>query len=115
MDIKTFYSEVNGDYASTLTRLMNERLMNKFVKKFPNDDSYRLLTDALANKDYETAFRGAHTLKGVSANLGLTQLQSAASELTEAMRGGKVLEDIALYDAVKAEYDKTIALIGQLD
>ena len=115
MQIKEFYAELGGDYSGTLTRLMNERLMNKFIKKFPGDGSYAMLCDAIGAGDWETAFRGAHTLKGVCANLGFTKLQTASSELTEAMRGGKPLTDFALFEAVKAEYAVTLDAIGKLE
>ena len=59
-------------------------------------------------QDVEAAFRGAHTLKGVAANLGLTGLQKTSSELTEALRTRNWPENLEeLMTAVTAEYNKT--------
>lgn len=115
MEIKDFYGLVHADYEGTLTRLMNDRLINKYVRKFPGDPSFGELTAALESKDWNTAFRSAHTMKGVCANLGFTELQKASSELTEALRGGAELKDFSLYENVKREYEFLIDAIGKLD
>lgn len=44
--------------------------------------------------DYESAFRAAHTLKGVALNLGLGRLAKSSSELTEALRAGRENEAV---------------------
>ncbi len=44
------------------------------------------LADALAQGDAVTAERLAHTLKGVAANIGATELQQAAAQLEHALR-----------------------------
>ena len=48
------------------------------------------------------AFRAAHTLKGVAANMGLLRMQEAASALTEALRAGDMDSARALYPAVES-------------
>ena len=48
------------------------------------------LTESLKEKDGECAFRAAHTLKGVCANLGLDRLYEADCELTEKLRGRQI-------------------------
>ena len=53
---------------------MNENMVRKFVLKFPQDNNMALFEESWAKKDYETAFRAMHTLKGVSVNLGFTAL-----------------------------------------
>ncbi|MBQ4450179.1 MAG: Hpt domain-containing protein [Prevotella sp.] len=65
---------------------MTDRLVEKFVLKFPSDSSMQQLRDAIASEDYEVAFRAVHTLKGVAANLSFTELWKAASALTEQLR-----------------------------
>mgnify|MGYP000290853416 FL=1 len=46
------------------------------------------LTQAMDAGDVETAFRAAHTLKGICANLGFKSLFEVSYEITEALRAG---------------------------
>lgn len=116
MNLKEFYDEVNGDYNDMLTRLVNEDLAKKIVKMFLNDPSFNDLTKGLEDKDPELAFRGAHTLKGVSLNLGLTALANKAIDMTEALRARVIPENYKeYYDSLKEEYNKVIEAIGKID
>ena len=115
MELKAFYVQVGGSYEETISRLMNERIMNKYIRRFPADPTYTQLEDAVAAKDWETAFRAVHTMKGVAANLGFGRLLAGADALTEALRGNKPLEDASLLKQVEDEYAAVIAAIGALD
>lgn len=80
--------EKGVDLKAVLDRFMgNEELYKKFLGKFLNDQNYTNLMTNLEQKNYAEAFKCAHTLKGVSANLGLNPLFNAVSELTELLRG----------------------------
>lgn len=80
--------ESGADVESTLKRFMgNEAMYEKFLKKFTDNSNYSGLEESIRTKDYEEAFKCAHTLKGVSANLGLDPIYKAASDLTEEVRG----------------------------
>ena len=65
MTIQECYEAIGGNYEDVLGRLQNDALIRKFTLKFLEDQSYLQLKQALENKNYEDAFRGAHTLKGV--------------------------------------------------
>ena len=69
-------------------RLHSEALIRRFALKFLEDQSYIQLKQALENKNYEDAFRGAHTLKGVCQNLSFDRLYEVSHELTELLRDG---------------------------
>ena len=86
MTLQEFYTRIGGNYDDTLRRIPSEALVRKFVLKYPNDPSFGQLKDALAAQDWETAFRAAHTLKGVSRDLGFTPLFEAAAALSDALR-----------------------------
>ena len=60
----------------------------RFALKFLEDQSYIQLKQALENKNYEDAFRGAHTLKGVCQNLSFDRLYEVSHELIELLRDG---------------------------
>lgn len=118
MNLKEFYESLGSNYKTVVARMGDsEKLVDKFVRRFPNDKSADQLFAALENKDCELSFRMAHTLKGVAANLGLDRLQMASSELTEALRNKDSIPDNAseLVKAVRAEYDAVISALLLLD
>jgi HPt (histidine-containing phosphotransfer) domain-containing protein len=85
--------------------------VQKFIVRFLKDDSYPQLQQALDEEDYETAFRAAHTLKGVCQNLGITVLFESSSALTEALRH-RTLDNVdELMKKVSDDYGCTAAAI----
>ena len=109
MTLKECYAAMGGNYDEVMGRLRSEKLVQKFVLKFPNDGSYQLLKDSLAAGDREEAFRAAHTIKGVCANLAFSRLLESSEQLTEALRDGKPPEpgEEALLARVEADYERT--------
>ena len=73
MTMQECYEAIGGNYEAVLGRLHSEALIRRFALKFLEDQSYIQLKQALENKNYEDAFRGAHTLKGVCQNLSFGQ------------------------------------------
>ena len=114
MTLRECYTKLNGDFDGTLGRLCSERLVEKFALKFLADDSFPLLEESMTVGNYNDAFRAAHTLKGVSVNLGFTELYKVSDEMTEALRGGAEPEDDTLFQKVKNEYQRTIELLQEL-
>lgn len=79
--------ESGVDVSTALKRFMgDEALYRRFLEKFLNDPNYSNLFLNLEQKNYEQAFRCAHTVKGVAANLGLTSMYKAVAEMTELLR-----------------------------
>ena len=115
MNLEEFYAQIGGDYADTLQRLCNENMVKKFVKKYQDDPTCADLHNAVLQQDWEAAFRGAHTLKGVAQNLGFERLYAVSVPLTEAMRGAKPLDDFSLLAAVQTVQAETLAAIANLD
>ena len=114
MDIRECYEALHGDFDQACARLMNERMVTRFVLKFPSDPSMQQLREAIAAGDNERAFRAAHTLKGVTGNLSFTDLYQAASHLTEQLRPLSEPADQALLDALEREYQRTTDAISRL-
>lgn len=101
--LKQKLKENGADVEGTLHRFMgNDALFLKFILKFKDDKNYAILKDNLDQKNYEEAFKAAHTLKGVSANLGLNPIYDRASAVTELLRGKEASE----VDAEKVEEEK---------
>ena len=86
MTIQECYEAIGGNYEDVLGRLNSEALIRKFTFMFLEDPSYMRLKQALADKNYEEAFRNAHTLKGVCQNLSFDRLYEVSYELTELLR-----------------------------
>ena len=110
MTLPECYAALGGDYDDVFARLHSERLVQKFVLKFLDDGSYRLLLSALDAGNRAEAFRAAHTIKGMCQNLSFTALERSSSALTEALRGGGDA-DPALVEAVRTDYERTAAAI----
>ena len=115
MILKEFYAQIGGNYEDTLHRLPSEALVHRFVLKYPADPSVAQLRDSVSAADWETAFRAAHTLKGVAQNLGFERLYQVSAVLTEAMRGNKPLEDRSLLDAVEQQDAAIRRAISELE
>lgn len=86
MTIQECYKAIGGNYEDVLGRLNNEALIRKFALMFLEDSSYMQLKQAMADKNYEEAFRSAHTLKGVCQNLSFDCLYEVSHNLTELLR-----------------------------
>lgn len=115
MNVQQFYDATGGNYEDTLRRLCDEARIIKFLSKFIEDQSFTQLRDAMKKGDCESAFRAAHSLKGICMNLGLTQLQESSSALTENLRGTKVEDKTAfLFEKVTQDYGETCTILREL-
>ncbi len=115
-NIGQFYAAVGADSAVILSRLGgNENLVKMILGKFPKDGSYSSLVSALEEGKTEEAFRAAHTLKGVSANLGIESLYKLSSEVTEYLRAGDAEKAKAAMPHLTAEYGRVCTLLAALN
>lgn len=86
MSLEIAYAAMGGDLETVRGRLLTDERIEKFAKIFLQDTSMQTLEAALEAGDFAEAFRGAHTLKGVSRDLGFTPLFEASCELSDALR-----------------------------
>lgn len=116
MNLEKLYQEMGGDMADAVRRLGSIAAVERFLRMFAGDDTFAMLQAAMSAGDARRAFRAAHTLKGLAANLGLVQLWQAASALTEALlRGSDMQRASALYPETAAAYREACAAIGDLE
>jgi len=98
-----------------LKRVMNNsKLLAKLLKKFKDDRNLVDLEAALATGDLPKSQINAHTLKGLAANLSLTELYKQVLELETQIKAGSVvpgqLDTVkTVYSATLIEVDKVIA------
>ena len=114
MTIQECYQQFGGDFDEVKKRLPSESLIKKFIAKFLDDRSFPDLQTALEEGSRESAFRAAHTLKGVCGNLSLSKLMNSASKLTELLRPEtEAIPEGAdvLFQEVKQDYELTVSAI----
>lgn len=115
MDIRECYRKLEGDFDNAMRRLGSENFIRRFTLRFLSDPSFQMIKEGIAAGDAELAFRGAHTLKGVCANLDFTKLQELSSQLTEVLRDGSLEGYEEIFQAVERQYQQTIDAIQELD
>jgi HPt (histidine-containing phosphotransfer) domain-containing protein len=86
--------------------LNNSKLYVRLLGKFKADPNLADLCDCLAAGDLEKARVCAHTLKGLAANLSLTELFERTRDLESGIKEGSVPDGAA--DALRAVYGETI-------
>ncbi len=102
------------DYAVVVERFCgDEELLATCIEQFTEDTGFGELENALENKDMSAAFEAAHTLKGVSTNLGLTKLYCALCALVEELRGGKGENADKLFLSVKDKLNELKSIVFQ--
>jgi HPt (histidine-containing phosphotransfer) domain-containing protein len=92
--------------------LNNTRLYVKLLTKFGTDTRLDGLFAQLEAGDYEKAQVAAHTIKGVAANLSLTELFEKVKDL-EAQIKEKSIQPGAP-DTVKAVFEETLKKVDEV-
>lgn len=110
--ISEYYEKIGENFESVKHRFYNEDMIKRFVVKFGKDGTFSELSAAMTARDLPAAFRAAHTLKGVAANLGFAKLAFSASELTEILRSGTFDGADEAFLKTKKEY---LAVAGEID
>ena len=114
MTIQECYLCLGGDYEEALRGIPSAAMIDRFVRKFLDDKSYEQLIEAVDSSNRAAAFRAAHTLKGVCANLRFTMLKNSVSVLTELLRldSDNIPADaMPALDKVTADYQATVGAI----
>jgi HPt (histidine-containing phosphotransfer) domain-containing protein len=95
----------------------NKALYLKLLGKFRAENNLNDLSACLAAGDFEKAQAAAHTIKGIAANLSLTELYNKALEIETQIKSKSVAEgELAsvqqAFDETIKEVDKVIAQNG---
>ena len=88
LTIQELYTLVDGDYDQAVKVMKKDKLIDKYIRKLKDSNLNDVLTEAGKTMDAKALFDGAHAMKGVCANLGLTAMAEAASEIAEEYRPG---------------------------
>ena len=96
-------------------RVMNNgKLYAKLLTKFKTDTNLDDLTGSAEVQDWEKAQAAAHTIKGIAANLSLTELFNQALDIETQIKGKSIkpesLENLKVcFSETLAAVDKVIA------
>ncbi|MBE5970820.1 MAG: Hpt domain-containing protein [Lachnospiraceae bacterium] len=106
-------AEAGVDVDGVMERFLGKQeLMEKFLFRFVNDQTYSKVIEGMENHDADAMFKAAHALKGLSGNLGLTPVYEPLCELCDAMRhdgfDGPYEEP---YEKMKVQYEKLVDVI----
>ena len=114
MDMRAAYESVGADYDDVLKRLTSDALVERFAKKFLQDESFAKLKAAVEAGDAEAGFLAAHTLKGICQNLGLSNLTGPAVQICEELRGAQTVGRAPeLLPSVEEQYNKIVAAFSE--
>jgi HPt (histidine-containing phosphotransfer) domain-containing protein len=95
------------DAKEGMGRVMNNgKLYARLLEKFKVDGSMANLEAQMSAGDMEKARVAAHTLKGLAANLSLTELFEQTRDLETQIKEGALREDAL--DVVKSVYAETL-------
>lgn len=99
--MKTIFKELKGlgfDYEKTMPRfLKNEDFYISCLQELLEEEGYVKLGELLEQEDVEQAFETAHTLKGITANMGITSIMEPLEALVEHLRNGQGNQAEAIY------------------
>jgi HPt (histidine-containing phosphotransfer) domain-containing protein len=96
-----------------MKRMMNNgKLYARLLEKFKSNTSMADLELRLAAGDLEGAQISAHTLKGLAANLSLTELFERIRDLESRIKERAVPEDAL--DTVKSAYEETLKRLDEV-
>lgn len=111
------FIEINIDEALEERFMESEELYIRFLRKLEAANDLVVVEELIAQQNWTEALRKAHNLKGVCGSLGLTKLQGQLVELVKLLRSESFTPEqvAAQVVAIKAEWERTLACIRQLE
>ena len=101
------------DVEEGLKRVVNNAsLYSKLLAKFKNYTHLNDIESALAEGDFPKAQNSTHTLKGLAANLSLTELYKKVQELEAQLKTGSAFDE--QISTVKNVYIKTLEEVDKV-
>ncbi|MEG2404528.1 MAG: Hpt domain-containing protein [Oscillospiraceae bacterium] len=107
-ELKEYGADVDG----AMGRFLDDvDLYKSCFVGFLNDEAFQKLGNAILSSDYEKAFEYAHTLKGVTGNMGLTPLYSTICTTVDVLRN----KDYSSLDKYYATIMSHLNLLKKID
>ena len=89
----------------------NERLYEKYLFRFLEEPTFPELFKAIEEDRREDARRAAHSLKGMTATLGFTSLNTSVKAQEFEFKNGRWEEGNQYTDELKKEYARIISVL----
>ena len=103
-----YVNEVEGK-----KRLMNNvKLYTKLLAKFKTDTNLEDLTAFVEAQDWEKAQSAAHTVKGIAANLSLTELFNQSLDVETQLKGKSLKPES--FENLKACFAETLVQVEKV-
>ena len=115
MDVDEFYRRTRGSLQKAREYLKDEDTVITFLYMFKKDESFAVLKASMESEEWDAAFRAAHTLKGICANLGFKSLFEVSYDITEALRAGDMEQAKVMWPGVQACYARVDNALNQLE
>ena len=107
VDVEDGVSRFGGNVQSYI------RLLHKFAEN--QADVIDEIMASVESGDQEAAERSAHTLKGVSGNIGATQLRELAASVEEVIKSGTDDQLDSLTETARVELNRVVSMIQSMD
>lgn len=112
LTLRECYEAIGEDYDSLIKRLgCGENGIGEAIHEFMLDKHYIGLLTAMDNHDTKSAFRAAHAMKGISANLGFQSMYTAFFDITNSLREDDYEKAAKLMPLADKEYRKVVSVL----
>ena len=120
MTLQELYVLIEGDYEQAIKVLRIEKLLDKHIRKLPNNTVFEELFLAIEKMDGNAIFESSHAIKGLCSNLGLNKLAALSAEVCDEFRQGNArkmgdLEVKNKISQIKSLFEKTCDGIHQYE
>lgn len=91
-----------------------EKLYEKYLIKFLEDNHYQQAKEALEQKDYDSTLKLVHALKGMTGTLAMEKLFEFCSQVVADIREDRIEAVEADFNSLSEEYNQIIAVINKM-
>lgn len=92
----------------------SEKMFFKYLYRFLEDPTFPTLFESLAQGKKEESRIAAHSLKSITATLGLEELNKRIKAQELALKEGRWEEGLAMEPSVREEYERIIGVIRKV-
>ena len=114
MNVEQLSQRTGRDLQTALRRLGGmETLYERLINKFLDDRTFEELKSAMEAGDFPMIETKAHTLKGISANLGFETLSQKSDEIVKAVREDHREQTEELFEECERLYERIVTAIQE--